>query len=312
MTSADGFTGKKVLVTGARGFIGSHLCRRLCSLAAEVHAVSRTASPGDSGNMRWWRLDLADLESLRRIFDAVRPELVYHLAGHVMGAREVELVVPTFHSNLTSSVNLFTVATQVGCGRIVLPGSLEAPEGDYTEAVASSPYAAAKWAASAYGRMFHALYDAPVVITRIFMVYGPAQQNFRKLIPYVTTSLLRGQSPKLSSGARSIDWIYVEDVVDGLLAAMQRDGLEGSRVDLGSGTLVTVRRLVERLVELIGTDVRPLFDELPERPLEQVRAADTAETRAKLGWRPTTSLEDGLQQTVHWYAERLRNGSLVI
>ena len=299
-----------MLVTGASGFIGSHLCRRLCSVAAEVHAVSRTACPRISGRIRWWRADLADIESARRLFDAVRPEVVYHLAGHVLGARDVELVVPTFQSNLTSSVNLFTVATQIGCDRIILPGSLEEPEGDCAEAVPSSPYAAAKWAASSYARMFHALYDAPVVITRIFMVYGPGRQSSQKLIPYVTMSLLRGEPPKLSWGTRSIDWVYVEDVVDGLLAAALKPGLEGSRVDLGSGTLVTVRGLVERLVELVDTNVRPQFGGVPERPLEQVRAANLAETREKLGWMPATSLDDGLRRTVAWYDECLRNGSL--
>ncbi len=92
------------------------------------------------------------------------------------------------------------------------------PSGEDTS-VPGSPYAAAKTAVASYGRMFHALYGLPIVHLRVFMVYGPGPQDITKLVPYVTGCLLRGEPPRLSSGTREIDWIYIDDVVEAFVAA---------------------------------------------------------------------------------------------
>lgn len=301
MSSLHQFYGQKILVTGASGFIGSHLCRCLERNGAKVYAVSRVLRTTDISCLRWWQGNLEDMATVKNLLYTVKPEVIFHLASHVAGSRNLELVLPTFHSNLVSTVNLLTVATEIGCRRIVLTGSLEEPEPDNTEAAPCSPYAAAKWASSAYGRMFHQLYQTPVVIARVFMVYGKGQQDLRKLIPYVTLSLLQGQAPKLSSGQRQVDWIYVDDVVDGLIAAAQVPNVEGCTVDLGTGILTPIRTVVQQLFNLVGSQVEPKFGTLPDRPLEQVRVANTAYSYAKLGWQPVTSLEKGLELTVDWY-----------
>ncbi len=145
------------------------------------------------------------------------------------------MILPTFHSNLASTVNLLTMAAETGCRRVVLTGSLAEPDPKNGELFPSAPYAAAKWASSGYARMFHALYQFPVVIARVFMVYGPAQQDLTKLIPYVTLSLLRGETPKITSGDRLVDWVYVSDVVEGFVALGQAPGIDGETLDLGSG-----------------------------------------------------------------------------
>jgi nucleoside-diphosphate-sugar epimerase len=137
-------------------------------------------------------------------------------------------------------------------------------------------------------------------------VYGPGQDEPKKLIPYVVSSLLRGASPKLASGIRPVDWVYVDDVAEGLIAAaLAPDATAQERVDLGSGTLVTTRALVERIAELIPSTGRPLFGALPDRPMEQVRVADVERTARLIGWRPRTPLDDGLRRTVEWLRERV-------
>jgi nucleoside-diphosphate-sugar epimerase len=298
-------SGKKVLVTGASGFIGTHLCGRLHQMGAEVHGVSRVVRAVEERSVRWWQGDLSDITIVQKLLSAIKPEVIFHLASHVAGAREVNRVLPTFASNLASTVNLLTVVTEVGCQRLVLAGSLEEPSADEVDAVPGSPYAAAKWASRAYARMFYDLYRTPVVIARIFMVYGPGQQDLRKLIPYVILSLLKGDPPQLSTGQRPVDWIYVADVVDGLMALAFTAGVEGCTIDLGSGILVPVRDVVEQIVQVVGTGVEPLFGAVPERPFEQIRVAETAQTHAKLGWRPTTSLKIGIEHTVAWYRQQL-------
>ena len=260
MTINTPLAGRRALVTGASGFIGSALCRCLSQAGMEVHGVSRTERAATDSCARWHTYRLDDIEAVRALFKAARPDYVFHLASHVAGSRSIELVLPTFSANLASTVNLLTAATEQGCERILLTGSLEEPDPGPDHAVPSSPYAAAKFAASAYGRMFHALYNTPVAILRLFMVYGPGQQDLRKLVPYVTLALLKGQTPELSSGARKVDWIYVDDVAAGYLAAATAKGVEGGTIDLGSGRLDTVRTVVEELVGLINPHIQPLFD----------------------------------------------------
>lgn len=303
--SSGQFSGWRVLVTGASGFIGSHLCRRLVGDAAEIHAVSRSTHPDDGAPVRWWQGDLADIATVRGIFRGAKPDFVFHLASHVMGAPTLEHVLPTFHDNLQTTVNLLTAAAELGCRRIVLAGSLVEPQPGHDEYAPCSPYAAAKCASSAYARMFHALYGVPAVIARVFMVYGPRQQDSSKLIPYVTRSLLQGQRPRITSGGRLVDWIYVDDVVNGLLAAAQAPGVDGSTIDLGSGRLVSIRDIVQHLAKLVDSRARPAFDAVPERPLEPIRWADTSRTYATIGWRPLTALGEGLQLTVKWYQKDL-------
>jgi nucleoside-diphosphate-sugar epimerase len=187
---------------------------------------------------------------------------------------------------------------------VVVTGSLTEPGSDARDVVPSSPYAAAKWASSAYARMFHALYGTPVVILRPFMAYGP-RQNPAKLIPHVISSLLRGTAPKLASGRWMADWIYVDDVIEGFALAARRPGIDGATIDLGSGVLTSTRDVVEKLVARIASPVAPQFGAVPDRPDEQVRRADVDAAKAVLGWQPRTPLDEGLDRTIAWYRSQL-------
>ena len=288
------------MVTGAGGFIGSRLCIRLNEQGAQVHGVSRSHRNDDSV-YKWWQADLDDELATRRLVESVAPDIIFHLASLVTGKRELEFVLPTLRSNLLSTVNLLMSATVNGCSRIVLTGSLEEAEGDISAATPVSPYAAAKGAASMYARMFHNLYGTPVVTARLFMVYGPGQKDYTKLVPYVTLSMLRGQSPKLMSGTREIDWIYVDDVVNAYLALATRSGIDGETVDVGTGKLTSVHGVVEQLASIIQPDVLPQFGSVEDRAFERVRVADVGHTYDLIGWRPKTTLTQGLSKTIDWY-----------
>jgi nucleoside-diphosphate-sugar epimerase len=293
-----------VLVTGATGFIGSHLASRLAEYGAEVHAVSRSRPDGAVADAyHWHRVDLRELDEASDVVRAARPDLIFHLASEVTGAREVKLVVPTMKANLMSAVNLLTAAADEPATRVVLAGSIEEPRrGDPTP---SSPYAVAKWAATSYARLFYNLWDVQVTVLRVAMVYGPGQRDTTKLVPYTALSLLRGHRPRVSSGTRLIDWVYVDDVVDAFVAAVTPPAAQrvtGQTIDIGSGQAVSIREVTEQLARVAGSPLRPRYGAIPDRPLDFARIADLGPATELLGWRPSVGLEEGLRRTVSWYA----------
>lgn len=296
----------RILVTGAAGFIGRHLCSRLCTWNLEVHGTSRRERPRLAGEPIWWQADMADLAAVRRIFSAVKPDIVVHLAGSTGARTDRDLVLPAYHSLATSTVNVLVQASEQGCRRVILAGSLNEPMSRFEAPIPGSPYAAAKWIGSIYGRMFHALYDAPVVNLRPFMAYGPAQAR-DKLIPSVALSLLKGEAPRLSSGRMRGDWIFINDVIDAFVVAAATPDIEGQTFDLGTGSLTSIRAIVEKLLEVTGCKIKPMFGAIPDRPHEQEIVADTAPAAGQLGWRATTSLEDGLRETAAWYEANSRH-----
>jgi nucleoside-diphosphate-sugar epimerase len=137
------------------------------------------------------------------------------------------------------------------------------------------------------------------------MVYGPAQQDRTKLLPYVIGRVLRGETPDITSGRRLIDWVYVDDVAYGLARMALAPDIAGRTVDLGSGVLISTAELVEKVCGLMEGSVRPRFGTIPDRPMEPTRIARTDETFRLLGWSPQTSLEEGLRRTIHWYREEI-------
>lgn len=300
--TADFYANKSVIVTGGGGFIGSRLCDRLTQLNAEVCSVSRgTQTVHLETGVNTVKCDLSDFSRCQQVLDSIQPDIIFHLASHVVGARDLDVVLSTFHSNLTTTVNLLSVAAEMKCNRVVLTGSLEEPTPNNDWSVPSSPYAAAKLASSDYGRMFNALYGLSVVNMRVFMVYGPGQLDLKKLVPYVITSLLSGNRPTFSSGTREIDWVFVEDVVDAYLMAGANHQVEGQTFDVGSGEFHSVKEVVSTLFDLMGQSQRAQFGDVADRALEQTRLADTERTYQELGWKAQTNLQEGLQTTIDWY-----------
>ena len=223
--------------------------------------------------------------------------------------------MPALTGNLTTTVNVLLAVVETGCERLVMTGSQEEPdpgEACATAFVPPSPYAAAKFAGSAYARMFRALYDCPVAIGRIFMGYGPGQRDLKKLLPYAILSLLRGEAPRMGTGSRPLDWIYVEDILDGLLLLSESPQAIDHAVDLGTGVTHTARQAVETVARIMGSPVAPRVGEVPDRQLERVRVANVEATKATLGWTPAVDFREGLRRTVAWYRERSEAGMLAL
>jgi UDP-glucose 4-epimerase len=309
MFAIDDISNKKVIVTGASGFIGSHLCMKLQELKCEVHGITRDILRIGNNAIYWWQSDLSDLKEVTRLIESIGPDIIYHLSSFVTGSRSLDVVTPTFRSNLLSTLNLLTACSTVGSQRILLMGSMEEPLSDTTYSSSISPYASSKWASSIYARMFHKLYDLPVVILHVFMVYGPGQMDFKKLVPYVILSLLQGEKPKLTSGDRKVDWIYIDDVIEAMIAGVQVRGIEGKTIEVGSGELISIRNIVEILISMINPKIIPAFGAIEDRPFENMRVADTARSLNQLGWKSKMQIQRGMEKTVRWYRDHIFNKS---
>lgn len=296
---AAAFAGQRVLVTGATGFLGSHLVERLLTGGARVHAVYRREIPPQDERIQWAHLDLVDAGATAELIASIHPEVVFHLAGEVTGVRDVDVVLPVFRSTLHSTVNILTAVAGHGRGRVVLAGSLE-EAGIGADGTPPSPYAAAKWAGTAYAAMFRALWASQIVTLRIAMVYGPGQRDRRKLVPYVIDSLLQGRAPRLTSGTRRVDWVYVDDVVEAFLAAAATPDA-GAVMDIGAGSATSIGDVVHMIARILDVNVEPDFGALPDRPYDRDQLADVSAASTLLGWQPTIGLPEGLAATVGWY-----------
>ena len=246
---------RSVLVTGAHGFIGRHLVTHLVSAGAHVHAAVRPGrvrplrSPAGRPRVTWHEGDLTDAQATTRIVRNSGAEIVFHLASQVAGHRHPDLVLPMLDNNGRAAVNLMRAAHDLGDCRVVLAGSVEEPRAGEAPC---SPYAAAKLAATSYAMLFREQWGLPVTVLRPAMVYGPDQPDENKLIPYAITTMLDGHAPRLSSGTRPVDRIYIDDVCCAFLAAATRDPAVGVVADIGSGAGVTIADTVARLAALTG------------------------------------------------------------
>jgi nucleoside-diphosphate-sugar epimerase len=293
----------KVLVTGASGFLGSHVADRLVELGATTYGLARRPSSRND-RIHWLEGDVCDPAAVQRVLRQARPDVVFHLAGQTDAAPRQDLVMPLLRNNLLGSVVLMQELLEIGCRRVVMTASLEEPKEASPASVPSSPYGASKWAEGGYARMYHKLFGLPVVLVRPYMTYGPRQRP-GKLIPSLTLALLRGGSPTVTQPDRSVDWIYVGDVVDGILAAALAERVEGRTFDLGSGELLPIREVAHLLEALIGDGASVQLAKPSSSVGEHGRRADVRDASDSLGWRATTPLQSGLERTVAWYRSRL-------
>ena len=294
---------QRVLVTGARGFIGEVVCRILASNGAEVYGIGRSAARSGDQMYSYQSIDMTDAKATVNYVSDIRPQFIVHLAGCSVAKRELEWVQKTFAANLLTTVNILSAAQLAGVAKTVIAGSLEQPDEESAESTPASPYAASKWAATGYARMFHAVYDLQVATARIFMVYGPGQKELQKMIPYVCLSTIGGDAPELMSGTRLIDWVYIDDVAEGVVRMLLNGPGDGSLVDIGTGRLVSTGDVAEMICKRSGTGISPVIGAIADRAMEQIRKADIVQTKKLIGWSPKVVLEDGLDLTLAWYKQ---------
>jgi UDP-glucose 4-epimerase len=294
----DAFKGRRVLVTGATGFVGTQLCEALVSLGAQVYGIAlETETSSKTRGVCLSSIDLSCFEATQNAVNDIQPDLVYHLAALVNTNQDISFVHPTLQHNLVGSINLMVSLAGKPCQRTILTTSSETP---LPGCPPNSPYAASKLAIAAYANMFHQLYNFPVVLARPHMSYGPRQLT-KKLIPYIITSILSNTPPLLSSGKRILDMVYIKDLVRGLLLVGIKDHVEGITFDIGTGKGISIKDIVQNIQALMPTTCPAIFNALPDRTDDFAQIASPYNAQSILGWHPIWSLEAGLKETIQWY-----------
>jgi nucleoside-diphosphate-sugar epimerase len=307
------------LVTGATGFVGSHLARRLLVNGFEVHALCRPASDfrrlADVAN-RIERVvaPLEDAALVSRAVAAIRPDYVFHLASSTVVAGATASAAELVSANFLGSVHLLDACDAVACRAIVTTGdSFEyAPtHGPLVESAACRPeslHGITKLAATLYAQAKGAAQGRPVVALRMFSTYGPGDHP-RRLVPRVIAGAVDGTPLALSRPGIVRDWVYVDDVVDLYLeAAARAPRLAGGVFNAGSGRATDLGTIVATILALAGSRAQPQWGAFAA-PAHDAHpwVADARLTFATFAWRPRVSLEDGLRRTLD--AMRPRDGS---
>jgi nucleoside-diphosphate-sugar epimerase len=292
----------RVLVTGSTGFIGQHLCHSLQAQGAELVLLQRQPRPSPWPKARTVALQTTERSEIAAALQQVKPDIVFHLAGFVSGERSRAAMVHAFDGNVLLSANiLLTCLTHLPHTRVIFTSSLEASNPLLEPAATGSGYGVSKLMIEVLCGSLHELYAAPVFTARLGMVYGPNDTNSYRLVPTVIRALLKREAPHLSSGRRRSDWVYIDDVIAGLLAIAASRELTQPALDLGSGELHSVREVAELVAKIMETNVSIQYDARRDRAHEQERVADMETTRRVLGLGAATDLHTGLLRTVEAY-----------
>lgn len=315
--------GKKVLVTGAGGFIGSHLVERLLDLDASVRALLHYNSSGNRGLLE--HLAIQDQEKIEFVTgDLLYPEtaeaaaegcdIIFHLAAIIAIPFSYLRPAQVFENNARSTMNMLQAALKHKPLRFVHTSSSEVygtaqqvPIDESHCLEAQSPYAASKIACDKLVQSFHLSYELPSVILRPFNTYGP-RQSARAIVPTIIAQALTQKKVFLGAMHPTRDLNYISDTVEGFIRIAQTPGIEGKTYHIGSGHEISIGDLADRIIRLLGGNVPVIFDANRIRPSTSEVGrliCDASRARQDLGWDVTVKLDDGLSQTIEWVGRNL-------
>lgn len=306
--------GTRILVTGGSGFIGCNLLPALLTRNAEVHVIVREKSnlsrireviPG----ITLYRHNLCDGRGTARLLRSINPEFIFHLAK--TGGRPDDDPVKVFKTNVTGTFALLQAAREAGCRSLIHFGS-SMEYGPKKRAMKEDDvldpatfYGASKAAASFLVQSYAKKHIVHATILRLFGVYGCWDAPWR-LIPTAIRAALNGEELAMTPPGYRRDWLFVEDVVDASLLALESRAPSGSVINIGSGRDVTHEHVVKTIERLVGKQIRLRKGAYPPRVWDVTCwRADTRNAERLLGWRPKHTLRSGLEKTISWTLNHL-------
>jgi CDP-glucose 4,6-dehydratase len=319
---SEPWSGRPVLVTGAGGFVASHLARRLVQLGADVTVVLRDDAPGS--HFRRLRLDgavtvlrgsITDYGLVERALNEHDVDTCFHLAAQAIVGVANRSPLSTFDSNIRGSWNVLEACRSARSVRRVVVASSDKAYGSqphlpYREdmpLLARHPYDVSKACADMLGQAYAVTYGLPVAVARCANIYGPGDTNRSRIVPGTITSILAGHRPVIrTDGTPERDYLFIVDAVDAYLALAERvdrDPVRGRAFNFGTRTPVSVLDLVEAILVAAGArHLRPDVqgDGVPPGEIDR-QYMDSTLSREVLGWSAATPLDAGLRATIDWF-----------
>jgi dTDP-glucose 4,6-dehydratase len=322
---------KKVLVTGAGGFIGSHLTERLIELGAQTRAFVRYSSTGSWGWLDQSPLKhevevvLGDIRDQDTVVHAVAGiDIVFHLAALIAIPYSYQAPLSYVRTNVEGTLNVLQAAQRAESEAVVHTSTSEVygtartvPIDENHPLQGQSPYSASKIGADKIAESFHLSFGLPVVTVRPFNTFGP-RQSARAVIPTIITQALNGSEIRLGNLEPTRDLNFVADTVEGFIKAAETPQAIGETINLGSGREISIGDLAALILKLMNRDIPIALEGARVRPENSEvdrLCADSRKGQSILGWSPKYSLEDGLAATVDWIrenSERYRSGVYVV
>lgn len=315
--------GKKVLVTGADGFIGSHLVEELVRKGAKVRCFLRYNSNGNLGNLKklsfetfneleiaWG--DLRDVEAVKKAVEG--SEVIFHLGALISIPYSYENPRGYIETNVLGTFNILEAAKNFEVKKVLITSTSEvygtalySPIDEKHPLQAQSPYAASKISSDAIAMSFAKSFDLPITIVRPFNAYGP-RQSMRAVIPTIVYQALTGDKIKIGSLEPKRDFNFVEDIVDGFIKSAESENSNGETINIGSGTTHSIGEVVETIKELLGKnfEVETDSDKIrPEKSEVRLLICDNKKAKEIIGWKPRISLREGLSEVINYVKKNL-------
>lgn len=315
----DNNNGRLALVTGADGFIGSHLTEALLAKGYRVRALAQYNSFNNWGwleGIRHPALEVVcgDVRDPNFCMEIVRGcDIVFHLAALI--AIPYSYVAPDSYvdTNIKGTLNICQAAKNCGTERVVVTSTSEVygtaryvPIDENHPKQPQSPYSATKIAADAIALSFYNAFDLPVVLARPFNAYGP-RQSARAIIPTIIGQIAKGEKViKVGDLSPTRDFNYVEDTAEGFIALAEAKGIEGREINIATGTEITMADTLALVAELMGSDVRYEVDPQRIRPKKSEvnrLCGDNTLIKSLTDWRPKYTLAEGLKKTIDWFVK---------
>lgn len=317
------WTKKQVLITGAGGFIGSHLTEDLVERGANIKAFIKYNSRNDWGLLELLQRnkldqievimgDLRDADAIRNVTKDI--DIIFHLGSII--AIPYSYIHPreTIETNIIGTLNMLTGSKENGVEKVIHTSTSEVygtalyvPIDEKHPLQAQSPYSASKISADKIAESFHHSFNIPLVIVRPFNTYGP-RQSARAVIPTIITQALTGKKIYLGSLHPTRDYTYIDDVIKAFITVAESKNISGEVINVGSNFEISINELAKKIIYLVGGKKEIIIDSKRKRPIKsEVERlwCDNSKAIQLLGWKPSVSFDDGLKKTISWISDNI-------